>query len=330
MSSPDAPASHTSSSSPASHPPPCGADASRRPLASLAGQSPAYPHWFSSALADAPERRQVDVGGAAIEALSWGERGRPGLLFMHGYAAHADWWSFIAPFFSSTFRVTALSWSGMGGSGRRPSYTTSLYAEEAIAVSEATGLFEADRRPTFVAHSFGAVPLLLVASECGDRLAGAILVDSGVAPGRPRQLRRFAAGGRVYATEAAALQRFRFTPDQPCANDFIADWIARKSLKKTAEGGAVGWTWKVDPELSAKLTREDAWGALSTSKCPLSFVYGARSLVASPGLIKLQRDQAPANTPFIEIPEAQHHILVDQPLALISVLRCLCDPQREP
>ena len=35
-----------------------------------------------------------------LEVLTWGEVGKPGLLFVHGNSAHADWWSFIAPFFA--------------------------------------------------------------------------------------------------------------------------------------------------------------------------------------------------------------------------------------
>src|SRR5688572_9057152 len=85
-------------------------------LASLAGARPDAPAWFDQALENAPERGLTTATGARIETLTWGERGKPGLLFLHGNGAHADWWSFIAPFFSNAYRCTALSWSGMGGS----------------------------------------------------------------------------------------------------------------------------------------------------------------------------------------------------------------------
>src|SRR3546814_12969675 len=64
----------------------------------------------------------LEVSGTAIETLAWGERGKPGLLFLHGNGGHADWWRFIAPFFASDWRVGAISWSGMGRSGWRKSY----------------------------------------------------------------------------------------------------------------------------------------------------------------------------------------------------------------
>src|SRR5690606_30884892 len=60
------------------------------PLAALGGTTPPAPAWFHEMLALAPERRFHEVDGARIETLVWGEAGRPGLLFLHGNAAHAD------------------------------------------------------------------------------------------------------------------------------------------------------------------------------------------------------------------------------------------------
>ena len=70
------------------------------PLAPFVGKSPPYPEWFQKAIERAPHRALVPVDGANIELLTWGERGKPGLIFVHGNSAHADWWSFICPFFA--------------------------------------------------------------------------------------------------------------------------------------------------------------------------------------------------------------------------------------
>ena len=70
------------------------------PLAPFEGREPESPAWFKRAIAKAPERRLVPVQGANIELLTWGEVGKPGLILVHGNSAHADWWSFIAPFFA--------------------------------------------------------------------------------------------------------------------------------------------------------------------------------------------------------------------------------------
>ena len=86
--------------------------------------------------------RTIDIAGARIETLAWGERGKPGLLLMHGNGAHAQWWSFIAPFFARDWRVVAFSWSGMGRSDRRPSgtYSLDLFVDEAFSIAQAEGI----------------------------------------------------------------------------------------------------------------------------------------------------------------------------------------------
>ena len=75
------------------------------PLARFDGAEPDSPPWFKAALARAPERSLVPVDGANIELLTWGDIGKPGLIFVHGNSAHADWWTFIAPFFADSYRV---------------------------------------------------------------------------------------------------------------------------------------------------------------------------------------------------------------------------------
>ena len=89
------------------------------PLAAYKGAEPTAPQWFKDAIAQQPERRMVESLGSKLETLSWGEVGKPGLLFLHGNSAHADWWSFIAPFFAADWRVTSMSLAGMGASDWR-------------------------------------------------------------------------------------------------------------------------------------------------------------------------------------------------------------------
>ncbi|MEQ1819104.1 MAG: glycoside hydrolase family 15 protein, partial [Terricaulis sp.] len=50
--------------------------------------------------------------------------------------AHANWWRFIAPFFTRDYRVAALDLSGMGDSGKRPEYNATLRADEMRATIE--------------------------------------------------------------------------------------------------------------------------------------------------------------------------------------------------
>ena len=99
----------------------------RAPLAPFEGAEPPSPKWFKDAIAQEPERGFVTSHGAKIEVLTWGERGKPGLLLIHGNSAHADWWSFIAPLLAKDFRVTAMSLAGMGASDWRETYRFTDY-----------------------------------------------------------------------------------------------------------------------------------------------------------------------------------------------------------
>ena len=56
-------------------------------LAPFHGEPPPAPAWFKGAIAQAPERSTIAVDGANIELLTWGEIGKPGLLFLHGNGA---------------------------------------------------------------------------------------------------------------------------------------------------------------------------------------------------------------------------------------------------
>lgn len=298
----------------------------RAPLAHLHGATPPAPAWFGAAVARAPERRFIEVEGARIESLSWGERGRPGLLFLHGNGAHADWWSFIAPFFADTHRVAALSWSGMGGSDHRQRYSLDLFIAEAFAVAEAEWLFDAPEKPVFVAHSFGGFPLVGSAVRHGERLRAAVMVDTPVRSPEQEAERRGkrrmdepARPHRVYPTLEAALARFRFAPEQPCETLYIADFIARRSLQEV-EGG---WTWKFDPFLWSEFTLDETGPQLSAARCPFALMWGDRSILMPPEVIDYMRSVAPPGTPEIVIPDAAHHVMIDQPLAFVAALRGL-------
>ena len=292
----------------------------RAPLAEYHGEPPPAPAWFTSATSAAPEVGRVTVEGAGIEILTWGERGKPGLLFLHGNGAHAGWWRFIAPFFAADYRVAALSWSGMGGSDHREIYRVETFIDEIFAVIEATGLRDAGP-PRVVGHSFGGFPMMAAATARGTELAAAVIVDTpfflpGDA-GRPAD--PTPRPHRVYATMTEALARFRFAPEQGCPNPFIADDIARRSLVEV-EGG---WSWAFDPLRWRRMEMGDASKLLNTPQCPVALIWGEASALMPPDRVAKMRAALPASTPAIGIPNAEHHVMVDQPLAFVTALRGL-------
>lgn len=291
------------------------------PLARYAGAEPPAPVWFRDAIAAPHERHRVEVEGANIEWLAWGERGKPGLLLLHGNGAHADWWRFIAPFFAKTHRVAAPSWSGMGNSDHRPRYSIELFMAEMLAVADAAGLSDAGPF-TVVGHSFGGFPMMALANRQGERLKQAIILDT---PFDKKQRRRPRGSGgdarphNIYATLDAALARFRWAPPQPTTHDHIADFIARLSLKQVPDG----FTWKFDPFLWSEFEAQDDTDLLLAPQCPVALMWGELSELVHGGLVDEMAGRLPAGSPLIPIPQAYHHVMADQPLALVSALRAL-------
>ena len=319
------------------------------PLAPFGGAEPPSPQWFKDALAKAPERRLIPVDGANIELLTWGQIGKPGLIFVHGNSAHADWWSFIAPFFMDDYRVASISLSGMGASDWRETYTFGGFATEIWEAAKAAGLYEAPVKPIYIGHSFGGSQVFFSACNYPERMSACIMVDTGfggppteeqmkewreqaIAEGRLDDLRRM--GGphtrskpnKVYATLEEALTRFRFMPPQVPGNLFVADYIARKSLKRApmVDGSGEGWTWRFDPFLWGKLNRGGMQTSDTSRLAPLAHIHGDRS-----NIMRRRQNDTPSNNPIPEgvpqivIPDSEHHIMVDQPLALVAALRAL-------
>ncbi|MBO9709283.1 MAG: alpha/beta hydrolase [Caulobacter sp.] len=290
-------------------------------LARFHGEKPPAPAWFDAAVAVQPERSRIPVEGAEIELLTWGEVGKPGLLFLHGNGAHADWWSFIAPFFADDWRCAAISWSGMGGSDWRPAYSAELFAAEVFAAVEAAQLEAGGVKPILVGHSFGGFPTLYCAAHHPGRLRGAIMVDSSVRPptrpwsGPPPRT----GPNRVYPSLEEALARFRLAPPQGCENLYVADHIARGSLMQV-EGG---WTWKFDPAIWQRFTMPPLGEMLSRIGCPSALMWGARSALMGQDVMDYMLGELPASTQRLPIPDADHHVMIDQPLAFVAGLRGL-------
>lgn len=281
------------------------------------------PGWFKRALATPFEDKTVEVNGVPIHYLLWDseDKEKPGLIFVHGNGAHAHWWTFIAPFFLAHYRVLALDLSGAGDSGHRETYTPEGFAEEVASAADDAGF---GNDSVVVGHSFGGFITLKTGLIYRDRLEGVVLVDSAVRPPDfqwERDPRRSPIKEkRVYPDFESAHARFRLMPPQDCLNQYILDYIGRHSLTEV-EGG---WTWKFDDGLFRKFDfgsnmHED----LASLKCRVGVIYGENSYLFSQDIADFMFKVLDESVPFVGIPEAQHHLFLDQPLAFVSSLRTL-------
>ncbi len=280
---------------------------------------PSAPRWFTDAIKAPYEERFVNVEGCDIHYLDWGDAGRPGIVLVHGGAAHAHWWSFIAPLLTNHFHVAALDLSGHGDSGRRDDYPRGLWAEEVMAVAADARMVGA---PILVGHSMGGFVTITTAVRYGDRLAGAVIVDSPVT--RPDPEAEEGARGKsfrnpkVYPSPEKALERFRLVPEQPCENTYILDHIARHSLGKVENG----WTWKFDPRIFLRFGPRSAHELLAEVGCRVALFRADFGLVTA-DIGDYMYERLGRTAPVIEVPSAHHHLMLDQPLAFVTGLRTL-------
>jgi len=86
-----------------------------------------------------------------------------------------------------------------------------------------------------------------------------------------------------------------------------------------------GWRWCFDPDLRAKIGALPSAELLAAVACPTALLFGERSELMKPARLDLIRRLTPAAAPWIVIPDAGHHIMVDQPLALVAALRSLLE-----
>jgi pimeloyl-ACP methyl ester carboxylesterase len=282
----------------------------------------ASPRWFRDALATPHTERTIDVHGCPIRYVRWGSASTssPGLVLVHGGAAHTGWWSFLAPMLTRHYDVVALDLSGHGESGRREEYPRRVWADEVMAV---IGDAHFPGPPVLVGHSMGGLVSIVAASMYGDALAGAIIVDAPVRKPDPESqegsLGKSFKNPKVYATLEEAMARFRLIPEQPCDNDFVIHHIARTSLRAVPGG----FTWKFDPRVFIKFSTEMMSDYLASARCRVALFRGERSVVVPPETGDYMYELLNRSAPLIEIPEAHHHLIIDQPLAFIAALRAL-------
>ena len=278
------------------------------------------PQWFTDALATPRIERSIEADGAHIHMLDWDRNpAAPGLVFVHGGAAHAHWWSFLAPMFTERWHPVALDLSGHGDSGRRTAYSHERWAEEVMAVTEAAGF---PGPPVVVGHSLGGLVTMQTAATYGTALAGAVIVDAPVRRPDPESEARargtaFKAPG-TYPDLPTAMARYKLVPPQACENDYLVAHVARHSLHETPDG----WTWKFDPALF-KHTMVSMRDQLLAARCRIALFRGEESVVVPADTADYMSELLDHNAPVVSIPGARHHLLLDQPLAFVAALRTL-------
>lgn len=294
--------------------------------------------WLVSALSVEREEGFIEVDGVDIHYFRWGDPSKPAILMLHGFIAHARCFAFIAPYLAADYHVVAYDFSGMGDSGIRESYPEEVRVSELLGVTEQLGLFDNDVKPTIIAHSYGGHVGVATIHAHADKFAGLIICDLMIL--RPSIIAADAdkykppgnqtAGKptRVYPDYATAKQRFVLSPAQKVEHEELFDFMAYHSLKQV-DGG---WTWKFDSSVFAKQQGlEKRWGSVgervATAPGLKAIIYGQESLLftddSADYVKELIAEHDQANIPIVGIPHARHHLMLDQPMALVSSLKMI-------
>lgn len=280
------------------------------------------PHWFAWALEQRPQFLELEVEGTPITYRAWGDPGDPVALLVHGGAAHSGWWDHVAPHLAGGHRILAPDLSGHGDSGRRDEYTLETWAREVLAVARA----ESAEKPVVFGHSMGGFVALTAAREYGSDLLGAAAIDSPVAAisaeDRAWHADRAAGTLPIYPDPATMVARFRTLPEDNSCLPYIRDYIARGSVRPV-EGG---WSWKFDPRVFRRsaMTPDD----LTRSQCEIALLRGERG-IATTDITANIASRLGGNIPVTVIPDSGHHVMLDQPTALIAVLETLLGQWRK-
>ena len=288
-------------------------------------EADATPSWFTAALESGPEHVDVDVDGCRIHVRAWGDTALPPLVLVHGGGAHSGWWDHIAPFLSRTHRVIAPDLSGHGDSEPRTAYHLATWAREVVAVAAATG---ASGQPTIVGHSMGGWVTATAANHYGTQIDSIVVIDSPLRDRAPEAQRLRNRTHRCYRTRDEIVARFTAVPAQQVILPYVKTHIAAESVRKTVGG----WVWKFDPTIfggdlldqQTPAEQEILEDMMAQMPCRIGYVRCEAGLVPTAMAHKI-RSILQLRGPFVELAQAGHHPMLDQPLPLVATLRTLLE-----
>jgi pimeloyl-ACP methyl ester carboxylesterase len=260
--------------------------------------------------------RVLEINGLKLHLLESGRAGAPALCFLHGGAAHAHWFDAVTPAFTDRFHVIALDQRGHGESqwAVPPAYGTEDFTGDLLQVLNAMGW----ERAILAGHSMGGHNAMTFAAWHPDREAALVIIDS-----RPvipaERLNVMHARGlrtpRLHPTAEAAAATFRLLPRETTAEPALLAHMAAQAV--APRNG--GWGWRFDPQTHGERRPVDAWPLLPRVIAPTLVVRGGLSAVLTDEMAARLQTTIPRAT-LVTIPDAYHHLTLDQPAAFNRAL----------
>jgi pimeloyl-ACP methyl ester carboxylesterase len=261
----------------------------------------------------------VDANGVKLHYLDYGVAGRRPMLCVHGAAAHAHWFDYVAPGLTPNHHVRSLDLRGHGDSAwaEQQTYSFKTYAEDVNAVVEKLDL----RDFVLVGHSMGGSVSLLYAATFPGRVGQLVVVDSIMLMPMERitQMRAFGARpASSYATQEELVARYRLSP--PETHIAPPDVIHRMAMHSGTKDSDGRWRHKADRRVYANSQQMDGVPLWEKIKVPALVIKGSRSTRFGPQDMAAIRANAP-QVQWAEVPESNHHITLDNPHGLVEVVQ---------
>lgn len=261
--------------------------------------------------------RFVEAGGVRLHYLDYGRAGRAPLLCLHGGAAHAHWFDFVASGFTPDYHVCALDQRGHGDSAwvQPPAYTYEDYASDLAAAVEKLDL----RDFVLVGHSMGGMVSLVYAATHPGRVAQLVVVDTTMRMPEERLAAMRDVGnrqGREHATLEEFVARFRLRPPGTTAAPGIMRHIAQYSGRQLADGR---WRHKFDRNVYATRPSLDGIPYWSRIGIPSLLVKGERSERITPQIFAEVKARCP-RAELAEVSGSDHHVTLDNPAGFVQAV----------
>ena len=261
-----------------------------------------------------PTEDTISVNGSRVHYLRWGRRGGRPLVLVHGTSAHARWWSHLAPLFPDA-DVVVPDLPGHGESDWTETYSLESLANAVAAVIGTAG-FAAP--PTLIGHSLGGAVTVVCASRHPSLASGLVVVDTSLT-GVPPEIALIATRApKLYPATESAGRRFKLMPPQPHVHPFIVEAVGEASAKRDGDT----WSWRFDPRVFSFDAIDHLEDHIRAVRCRSAVFCGEHSHIMPPAnadrFVSLL-----GNAIRVDIPDAHHHLILDQPLAFVAATRTL-------
>jgi pimeloyl-ACP methyl ester carboxylesterase len=262
--------------------------------------------------------RYVEAGGLRLHYLDYGSVGKPTILCVHGGAAHAHWFDFVASGLSRDYHVLAIDQRGHGDSGAAnpPDYAYERYAADLNEVVEKLGL----RHFVLIGHSMGGTVCLVYAATYPGRVSRLVIVDSTLqmTPARVAALREVGSReGSTYATREEFVARYRLRPASARTPLRVIRHLAEVSARQHPDGT---WRHKFDRNVYAKRENVDGLPLWMRIGIPALLIKGERSDRITPEIRAEVKARCP-HVEFTEVADSDHHVTLDNPVGFVDAVR---------